>query len=211
MMDAVLPRTAAKIRRVDMRVAMGILLMFAAIVGGATLLKGAQSRTPVIVAARAVEPGDVITSEDLRVADVALEGHVESISAAEISRVTGKIAAEPLYSGKMLTSRSVAAGPPVPAGYVAMAIALNPEKAIGGSLGSGNRVALVATRNPGRPDASSVLLFDDVPVVSVSSRTGGEGQLVIVTLQLRPEDARALAEARNSGEIDLLLLSGESP
>lgn len=211
MMEAALPRTAAKIRRLDMRVAMGILLMFAAIVGGATVLKGAKSRIPVIVAAAEVQPGDVISSRDLRVVDVALEGNIESIGASEISRVVGKVAAEPLYAGKMITARSFSAGPPVPAGYVTMALALKPEKASGGSVRSGNRVAIVATRNPGRPDASSVLLFNDVPVVAVSSRTGGEGQLVIVTLQLRPEEARAVAEARNSGEIDLLLLSGESP
>jgi Flp pilus assembly protein CpaB len=209
-MQAVLPRAAFRIRRLEMRAAIGILLMFVAIVGGGSVLKAAQSRTPVVVAAEALEPGQVITIEDLRVTDVALEGHVESITGSEISRIVGKIAAEPLYPGKLLTSRSISSGPPMPAGYVSMSIALKPERAIGGNLRSGDHVGIVFTRNPGRPDASSTLLFNEVPVVSTTSRTGGEGELLIVTLQLRPEEARALAEARNSGEIDLLLLSGGS-
>lgn len=209
-MEAVLPRAAFKVRRLDMRVAMGILLMFVAIIGGASVLKGAQTRIPVIVAAKALEPGQVISVDDLRVADVALEGHVESIGASELSRIVGKVAAESFYPGKLLTSRSISSGPPVPPGYVSMSIALKPERAIGENVRSGDRVGIVFTRNPGRPDASSTLLFNELPVVSVISRTGGEGQLLIVTLQLRPEEARALAEARNSGEIDLLLLSGAS-
>jgi Flp pilus assembly protein CpaB len=209
-MEAVLPRAASRVRRLDMRVAMGILLMLVAIVGGASVLKGAQSRSPVIVADKVVNPGQVIATDDLRIADVALEGHVESIAASQLSGIVGKVAAEPLYPGKLLTSRSFAIGPPVPPGYVSMSIALKPERAASGNLRSGDHVGIVYTRNPGRPDASSTLLFDEVNVVSVTSRTGGEGHLLLVTLQLRPEEARALAEARNSGEIDLMLLAGES-
>lgn len=207
-MDAALPRAAMRMRRIDMRVAVAILLMLSATVGGASVLKGARSRTPVVVAAKSVQPGQVISSDALRVADVALEGHIESISASGLSGIVGKVAAEPLYPGKLLTSRSLSSGPPIPAGYVSMSIALKPERAAGENLRAGDQVAIVYTRNPSRPDASATLLFGRVPVVSVVSRTGGEGHLLIVSLQLRPEEARALAEARNSGEIDLLLLSG---
>jgi Flp pilus assembly protein CpaB len=191
-----------------MRVAIGVLLMVAAILGGASVLRGATARSAVIIAARAVEPGSVIVAKDLRVEEVALSGGVESIAASSMSGLVGRVAAEPLYPGKLLTTRSISSGPPVPAGYVAMSIALKPERAVGGTLRSGDRVAVVATSNAGRPDAASVLLFQKIPIVAVSTRSGGEGNLVIVTLQVRPEEARALAQARNSGEIDLLLLSG---
>lgn len=207
-MQVTLPRAAAQVRRIDMRVAVSLLLLIAGTLGVASVLKTATARSAVLVAARAVEPGSVIVAKDLKVEEVSLSGGVVSIAASSMSGLIGKVAAEPLYPGKLLTDRSISSGPPVPVGYVAMSIALKPERAVGGTLRSGDRVGIVATSNAGRPDAASVLLFQKIPVVAISTRSGGEGNLVIVTLQVRPEEARALAQARNSGELDLLLLSG---
>lgn len=137
-----------------MRVAIGLLLMIAAILGGASVLKSARLRVPVVVAATEVQPGDVITAKDLRVAEVALAGEVEAIPAGDLQTVIGQVAAEPLYAGKLLTRRAVSSGAPVPSGYVAMSLALRPERAVGGSLRAGDNVLVVATTNPGRPDAS---------------------------------------------------------
>lgn len=209
-MDATLGRVGVRAKKIDMRVAIGLLLMIAAILGGLSVLKSARSRVPVIVAAADVQPGEVITARDLRVSEVALSGSVEAVPASSMSTVVGKVAAEPLYDGKLLTRRALSSGPPVPPGYVAMSLSLRPERAAAGALRPGDQVMVVATRNPQRPDTSSTILFTKVPVVAAHHRSGGEGQIVIVTLRLRPEEARALAEARAAGEIDLLLLSGDS-
>ncbi len=60
--EALLPRAHVRLRRVDLRVAVGVLLMLVAVFGGASLIKSAQARTPVLVAARAVQPGEACSS-----------------------------------------------------------------------------------------------------------------------------------------------------
>ena len=66
--EALLPRAHVRLRRIDLRVAVGLLLMLVAIFGGASLIRTAQARIPVLVGAAAVQPGDVITASDIRVA-----------------------------------------------------------------------------------------------------------------------------------------------
>ncbi len=78
---------------------------------------------------------------------------------------------------------------------------------------SGDRVAVLSS--PGvdeaggnQQEAATTILLADVPVLSVHQATTSEGEGVFVTLTLRLEEARALAEARASGRVDLALLPG---
>jgi hypothetical protein len=51
-------------------------------------------------------------------------------------------------------------------------------------------------------------LLTEVPVLSVRQASTAEGEGLLVTLTLRLEEARAVAEARASGRVDLALLPG---
>jgi Flp pilus assembly protein CpaB len=192
----------------DLRVILGLVLMLAALLGGASVIRHARQRVPVLAAAATVQPGQVISDKDLRVIEFSPEPGVATVSASERASLVGKVAAEPLYPGKLLTARSITSGPPVPAGYVAMSLAAKSERAVAGGLRSGDRVAIVATSRPGQPDARSLLLFPDLRVLSVVTGSGAESDRVIVTVMVRPEEARMLAEARHGGEVDFLLLPG---
>lgn len=206
--EAVLPRAHSRLRRIDLRVAVGLLLMLVAVVGGASLIKSAQARVPALVAAAAVEPGEVIEATDLRVAEVSLTGGVAYLPAAMQSSIVGQVAIEPLWEGKLLGPGSVSASPPLPAGTVAMSLLLKPDRAAGGGIRAGDRVAVIASTAPGRGEQRTTILFPSVTVLSVSHASAEEGGGVLVTLRLRLEEARAIAEARAAGEIDLVLLAG---
>jgi len=208
--ETLLPRAHSRLRRIDLRVAVGLLLMLVAIFGGASLINSARARTPVLVAAGVLQPGEVIKASDVRVAEVSLSGGIAHLSASTRDQVVGKVAAEPLWEGKLLGPNSVSGAPPLPAGTVAMSLLLKPEQAVAGSVRAGDRVAVIASTTPGQQEQKTTILFTDVPVLAVMRAAAEQGGDVLVTLRLRLEEARALAAARAGGQIDLALLSGAS-
>lgn len=206
--EGVVPRTAARMRRVDLRVVVGILLMLLAIVGASVLVRKAQARVPVLVAARSVEQGSVIRPSDLRVEDISISGNVTYLPEDRRKEIVGKVAAERFWPGKLLSPASVADSADLPAGSVAMSLALKTDRAAGGELRSGDRVAVISSGEPDRAEATSTILFANVPVLAVRRAETAEGGGIIVTLRMRLEEARILAQARSQGPVDLVLLSG---
>jgi Flp pilus assembly protein CpaB len=194
-------------------VAIGLLLMTVAVLGGASLIRNAQARTPVLVAAGSVQPGEVIEASDLRVAEISLPAGVSYLSASMEGEIEGQVAAEPLWEGKVLAPGSVAETPPLAPGMVAITLLLSPESALGGGVRAGDNVAVLSS--PGVNEAggdqessATTILLTEVPVLSVRQASTAEGEGLLVTLTLRLEEARAVAEARASGRVDLALLPG---
>lgn len=210
--EALVAGAHSRLRRLDLRVAIGLLLMTVAVLGGASLIRNAQARTPVLVAAGSVQPGEVIEASDLRVAEISLPAGVSYLSASMEGEIEGRVAAEPLWDGKVLATGSVAETPPLAAGMVAITLLLPPESAVGGGVRAGDNVAVLSS--PGVNEAgadqqssATTILLTEVPVLSVR-QASAEGEGLLVTLTLRLEEARAVAEARASGRVDLALLPG---
>jgi pilus assembly protein CpaB len=211
--EALVAGAHSRLRRLDLRVAVGLLLMLVAVLGGASLIRSAQDRIPVLVAAGSVQPGEVIGPSDLRVVEMSVPGGVAYLSASAEGQVEGRVAAEPLWDGKVLGPGSVAEAPPVAAGMVAITLLLPPESAVGGDIRSGDRVAVLSSSGVdeaggNQQEAATTILLPDVPVLSVRDASTSEGEGVFVTVTLRLEEARAIAEARASGRVDLALLPG---
>jgi Flp pilus assembly protein CpaB len=211
--EALVAGAHSRLRRLDLRVAVGLLLMLVAVLGGASLIRSAQDRIPVLVAAGSVQPGEVIGSSDLRVVEMSVPAGVAYLSASAEGQIEGRVAAEPLWDGKVLGPGSVAEAPPVAAGMVAITLLLPPESAVGGDVRSGDQVAVLSS--PGvdeaggnQQKAATTILLPDVPVLSVRDASTSAGEGVFVTLTLRLDEARAVAEARASGRVDLVLLPG---
>lgn len=211
--EALVAGAHSRLRRLDLRVAIGLLLMTVAVLGGASLIRNAQARTPVLVAAGSVQPGEVIEASDLRVAEISLPAGVSYLSASMEGEIEGRVAAEPLWDGKVLATGSVAETPPLAPGMVAITLLLPPESAVGGGVRAGDNVAVLSS--PGVNEAggdqessATTILLTEVPVLSVRQASTAEGEGLLVTLTLRLEEARAVAEARASGRVDLALLPG---
>ena len=206
--EMLIPRAHARLRRIDLRIVLGLVLMLVAVLGGVSLIRTAQARTPVLVAAGVVQPGELIEASDLRAAEVALPGDVSFLSAERQSEIVGRVAAEPLWDGKVLSEASVATGPPIAPGTVAITLLLPDESAVGGQLRSGDRVAVLASASADHTgeDAATLVALAEVPVLSVRSMTEAGAPAHLVTLNVTLEEARSLAEARSRGRLDLALL-----
>lgn len=204
--ETLVPRTAFRLRRLDMRVVVGVILMLFAIAGTTSIVQKARDRVSVLVAARSVEAGELIKPTDLRVADISVSRGISYLAASRNREIAGQIAAKPLASGEILSPQSVVTKASLPAGYVAMSVAIKPSRAAAGSLRGGDHVAVISSPSPERNE-SSTILFTDVVVQSVRQAQTSEGSAIIVALRLRLDEARALAEAQTKGAIDLVLLS----
>lgn len=205
-----LPRALARTRRIDLRVVVGLMLFAIGILATSGLIRQAQERTPVLVATQALQPGHTVEEADLRVAELGLSPGVASLSASELGTVVGRVLSAPVEAGQVLTPGAIASGPALAAGEVAVSVGVAPQHAAGGSLRSGDRVTLLATEDPDGPTARTSMLLSAVEVVAVHQEQGPAADpLLTVTLAIAIDDAAAVAQAANSGILDLALLPAE--
>src|SRR6266511_3279785 len=129
-----IPRAHASLRRLDLRVAVGLLLMLVAVIGGSSLIRNAQARTPALVAAGTVQPGEVVEAGDLRVVEVSLPAGIAYLPASARDDLVGRVATEPLWDGKVLGPGSVSDSPPLSPGTVAFSLLLPQEAAVAGDI-----------------------------------------------------------------------------
>jgi len=208
--STVVPQAAAHARRIDLRVLIGLALLLAGVLGTLAIVQQAGQRTPVLVMARSVQAGQVISAADVRVAELGTAPGVATLGAGDRARVVGRRAAVPLEAGQVLGPAVVADGPALGAGQVAMSLALAPEHAAAGQLRAGDQVAVVAS---GKPDDASIgvasgVLLSPVRVLSVLPQgdDASADRKLLVSVAVRPEQAALLAKAAQ-GTLDLVLLS----
>ncbi len=209
MTSTVVPQAAARARRVDFRVLIGLALLLAGVLGTLAIVQQSGQRTPVLVMARSVQAGQVIGGGDVRVAELGVAPGVATVGIGERARVVGRRAAVPLEAGQVLGPVVVADGPTLAAGQVAMSLALAPEHAAAGQLRAGDQVAVVASGKPDDPGAGvgSGVLLSPVRVLSMLP-DGDDNSLdrrLLVSVAVRPDQAALLARAAQ-GTLDLALL-----
>ena len=207
MTSTAVPRSTARLRRIDLRVVLGLALLLAGVLGTVGVIQRAGQRVPVLVVAREVPAGQVVGDQDVRVAELGLAPGVATLGVGDRGRVVGQVARVPLAAGQVLTPTMIDGGPVLEPGRVAMSVAVTPEHAAAGLVQAGARVAVVASGTPEQPDVRSGVVLSSVPVLSVQvppPDAGGEGRL-LVSLAVTLEEAPRLARAAQ-GTIDLVLL-----
>ncbi|MFN3879440.1 MAG: Flp pilus assembly protein CpaB [Brevundimonas sp.] len=140
----------------------------------------------------------------------------------------GSVVREPILAGEPIVARKIVrAGD---SGYMAaylepgmraMAIAVTVESAAGGFILPGDRVDVVLTAETSRNGAvegatsskfASGVVLQNIKVLAIdqSTRAGDDEQAVVgatATLEVRPQDAVLLAQAKSEGELSLSLRS----
>jgi pilus assembly protein CpaB len=163
-------------------------------------------------------------------------GAVERVAKAATEMATtgakadyiGSVVREPILAGEPIVARKIVrAGD---SGYLAaylepgmraMAIAVTVESAAGGFILPGDRVDVVLTAETNRNGAvegataskfASGVVLQNIKVLAIdqSTRAGDDEQAVVgatATLEVRPQDAVLLAQAKSEGELSLSLRS----
>src|SRR6266704_1406517 len=129
MTSTVVPQTAARARRIDLRVLLGLALLLAGVLGTLAIVQQAGQRSPVLVMARSVQAGQVIGAGDVRVAELGVAPGVATLGIGERARVVGRRAAGQLRAGDQVAV--VASGKPDdPGAGVGSGVLLSPVRVL---------------------------------------------------------------------------------
>jgi len=216
-------RALRRPRRADPRALIGVCVTLAALAGSVAFWVSSSDARPVLVATRDLPVGTTLRASDLTVAYVRIDDSLyrAALPADMLETLVGRQLGEPIHAQQVLARAQVANKAGLSADQVAITIPARPESAVDGRLHPGDTVQVLATViDKTRNEAHTRLILDRAQVFEVgrdqsfgsSSSTNAEtdnlahGSISSVTLAVTAEQARQLAEARRTGELDVLLL-----
>jgi pilus assembly protein CpaB len=182
--------------------------------------EGAVTTTSVAVAARDMQVGTLLATEDIRLVDWPGDAVPLGYSTT-IDEVVGRglmapvKANEPLLSAKLASPESGGGmSIIIPEGKRAMSVRVDDVVGVAGFVLPGTRVDVVVTmdRAAGQEEAATRLVLQNLEVISAgqSLERNPEGepqQVPVVTLLVGPEEAEQLALAHSNGSLQLALRS----
>lgn len=209
----VVPLAAPKRRRPSW-VLVGVLLVGLAALMGAWVFAATSERISVMVAARDVAPGEVITASDLRVVEMGKSGGLRAVQSSQQGLIIGRAAVGPIPAGTVLNTGLFAEkGDVIPAGQVVVGAALEPGAVPTAGLAAGDRVELITvversgSVTDAAPLAAAVLATGTVWSIEPLG-SGGSSSKVWVSLLVPAEIQTVVAQATADGLLRLALVGG---
>lgn len=215
-------RALRRPRRADPRALVGVVLTLTALAGSVAFWVSASDARPVIVATRDLPPGATLRSSDLSVAYVRMDEALyrAAVPAEMLDGLVGRQLGEPMHAQQVLARAQLADQFGLGPDQVAITIPARPDSAAGGRLHKGDAVqVLVTIADKGRNEVHARPVLERAEVFDVgrdqalgSSSLASEsadtsrGPITSVTLAVSADQARQLAEARRTGDLDILLL-----
>ncbi|MGC4947963.1 SAF domain-containing protein [Streptomyces sp. DT224] len=144
------PRTLATRRRRPALIGLSVALIAAGGLAGAFTVLNSGERTPVLMVAKAVPYGTVVTEGDLTVVSVGLDPALKPVKAADRDEIVGKRAATDLMAGSLVTGGSVTDKPLLTENQQLVGLRLKPGQLPSSPLSPGRSVLVVST-----PDAAA--------------------------------------------------------
>ncbi len=212
-------RAIRRPRHLDIRAVVSVLVALAALGGMLAYANSLSATRPVLVATRDLPLGAILAHDDLTIAQVRVDDRIyaAAVPGEALGQVLGRPLAGPVYSQQLLGHAQISDRPRLAPDQLALTIAITPASAAGGRLGAGDEVRILLTRNKGRPEADTLVVLERVRIYDVgyderasvippSPAHGGVGPVTSLTLAVTAEQARLLANAKHSGELDVALL-----
>jgi Flp pilus assembly protein CpaB len=185
------------------RAILGGLLVAAAALG--TFVAARSSGTPdrfYAVAARAIPPGETLTSEHVRLEPIDLPSGVAASAFVDATQLDGRVALGPIRKGELVQAGQVSdRGAADPAAE--LSFSLERDRAVDGRLRSGDLVDVFVTY-----DDRTAAVAEAMRLVDVRERDEGSlgrGTELTVTLAITdPDDRAALIHAARAGDVTLV-------
>ena len=173
------------------------------------------SATEVVVAARDLSLGTILTAEDVKVASwpggLLPEGYSASVEEV-LGRgvITNVVLNEPLISSKIAVKEAGGGLPIViPEGYRGVSVRVDDVISIAGFVVPGTRVDVMVTLDQGENPVTKVILQNISVLTSgqvIAQTVNGEPiQVTVITMLVTPEQAEELVLAATRGRIQLAL------
>ncbi|HEY2596677.1 MAG TPA: Flp pilus assembly protein CpaB [Chloroflexota bacterium] len=216
-------RALRRPRRADPRAIVGVFLTLAALAGSVAFWVSATDARPVLIAVHDLPAGATLSAADLGIAYIHADDTVfnAALPADMLDSLVGRQLGEPIHAQQVLARAQLADQFGLAPDQVAITVPAKPDTAVDGRLRPGDAVqVLVTVTDKSSNAAHAQVVLDRAQVFEVgrdvsltsSSGTGSDsasatpGTIASVTLAVTADQARQLAEARHTGELDILLL-----
>jgi len=194
----------ARARRVPW-VALGVILVVAGALIFGLMVQSAGDRTAVVVAARDINPGQVIEARDLRVVDAAIDGAAATVPASQRGELIGQTATSHIPAGSVLSRGQFAAGSGLAAGRVVVGALLGPGGLPVPNLRVGDQVTLLEARDTERSATETEPLGNaSVYMATPGTQPGTQ----FVSLVVDDDLAQRVTDAAAGQRLRLLLRPG---
>ena len=203
-----------------------VILVVASVAVFTAVYERAGHLVSVLSVVRVVQQGHVIGTSDLGITRVAISGGVATFQASSAGQVVGRIAAETLQPGTLLSPLQVVQTSTVPPGYAVVGVALSASQLPADGVVVGQEVDVVLTGQRGSPDTQSSvgagapapagstqgMLAQGVEVIESAippaSATGSN--VALVSLEVPLEMAATVATASAAGQVALIVVTPAS-
>lgn len=198
------PRRIATPSWLDVRLVLGVLLVLASVLVGARVVANARHTYPVVTATHPLAAGTVLSSDDVRLAQVQLPGRGRGIYLSDVHAAVGKRLGRAVGAGELLPAAALA----VPEPATTLTVPLPPGAAP--ELRKGQRVELwISTKT-----CTSQVLLRDVTVQAVRRDDGGAfgsdgtGQDIVIRVDPALADRVVQALALDGAQLRAGVLAG---
>jgi Flp pilus assembly protein CpaB len=185
----------------------GAGLVVLAMLLGAWVFTSQSTTVAVMVAARDIEPGQVLTAADLQVVELANAGALRAVQSSQQQLLVGRAARGPIPAGTVLnTGLVVDAGAVVPSGEVVVGVAVDAGASPTNRLAAGDLVEVLAVARTvtGVTDdaatAATVLTTASVwaaePIGTGATSAGKTWVSLLIPRSAHTQVAQAAAEGR---------------
>lgn len=188
----------------------GVLVAIAAIgVYVATSGAAGDHRQPVVVASHDIAPGTQLTAADFQIVRMQISPAGSSHIAHNPSRFAGATTLGPIKAGELIQSGAVEFNPSSGAVKPEISISLPIARALGGDLRPGDIVDVdVTDKTAGSTTRTAVAGATVIRSGQSSSGLGNDGTITVTFAVSSREDATALAEANDNGQVTLVRTTG---
>lgn len=186
-------------------VALGVILVVAGALIFGLMVQTAGDRAAVVVAARDINPGQVIAAGDLRVIDVAIDGTASTVPASQRGELIGQTATSRIPSGALLSKGQFAASSGLAPGRVVVGALLGPGGLPVPNLRVGDTVTVLEARDTERSTTDAEPLGDaTIYMVTPGTQPGTQ----FVSLVVDDALAQRVIDAAAGQRLRLVLLPG---
>ncbi len=220
-------------RTMNVRLVAGVLIGAAAFLGFlAFTVSSAPSTRTVLVATRDLPAGAALHRADVAVARVQLGDAQTAIVIApeSIDSLEGRELAAPVFAQQVLVKQQLATPGRrgLEQGFVKVSLPVRPDNAVGDQIRAGDDVAVMVTRDKGKPTSATSIVLSRVAVDQVGRGdapfASAAGSSLAVTAESGPRIARPvnwlvlvvpqdqatrLSQARWNGDVEVVLLPRE--
>lgn len=192
-------------RRVRLpEVAVGILVTVLFALGAVLWHLSSVEKVPALVITSDVARGDVIDSDDVRVAYVASDDSLARLDSSQMARVVGRAALVDLSAGTLLTTSVVSEAAAVNPGDGVVGLSLDPGAYPARGLAPGDRVNVVRAADAADLDAAPTVVARNATVFAVEELASDR---LLVSVLTTEADAEAVAAVAGAGGLRLVLVA----